>query len=111
MNNGFEIFKNICPEAKKYIKNLLQELKDNGTGILSHEYLGIKLIGMTYHDLIEATKIIEKEGLTITEKDDTGTTYTKIHPAVQILHDDKLMLNQWIEEYELIPGQLRKFKR
>jgi P27 family predicted phage terminase small subunit len=111
MNNEFEIPKKISMEAKQYMKNLLQELRDNGIVKIGLYHGGLIIIAITYHGWIKVAEIIEKEGLTITKKDDNGTTYTKIHPAVQIQHDYKTILNQWIEEFELIPGQLRKFKR
>lgn len=95
----------ICEEAKQYFKNLLQELDYNCIIIKSP----FDIIAWTYHHWMEATSIIEKEGLVIKENG-----ITKIHPAIQIQHDFKNLLNGWIEEFENIleePGYLQKFKR
>lgn len=107
MNKEFKIPAGICSEAKQYVKSLLQELKNNEVEITTVDYLGLEIIAHTYDLFIEATAIIEKEGMTIKENDGS----TKIHPAIQIQYNFKTELNKWIEQYELTTGELQKFKR
>jgi len=101
MNNEFQIPTKICVEAKRFMKHLLDQLKENQIHILGLDHGGLTLMAWTYHTWVKAIAIIEKEGMVVTETNARNTTITKAHPAVKIAYDSNAQLKQWMVEYGL----------
>ena len=97
----FQIPTNICVEAKRFMKHILDQLKEHQIHILGLDYGGLTLMAWNYHHWVKAIEMIEKEGIVVTETNARNTTITKTHPAVKIAYDNNAQLKQWMVEYGL----------
>lgn len=79
---NYTIPDNLEPEARTYMQNVLQMLEDNGI-IENVDEAALQMLAHNYSTFIKASKIVEKEGLTITS--DRGNIAE--HPAVKIARD------------------------
>ena len=92
---------NICLEAKKFMKDLLQVMEDKSIST-ALDSAAINLIAQTYHNYIEATKILQSEGMIITVTTNAGENI-KAHPAVKIQLDSQIQLHKLLVEFGLTP--------
>jgi P27 family predicted phage terminase small subunit len=124
----FHIPTDICLDAKKYMKQLLQELRDKGIEITILDHVSLELIANTYDLWLDATNTYKKEGNIISETNARNTTITKPHPAIKIAFDSGAQLRKLLLDYGLtlgtkiridalqgdlfeeIPPQLQKFR-
>ena len=79
---NFKIPENLEPEARQYMQNVLQMLEDNGI-IEDVDDAALQMLADNYSTFIKASKIVEKDGLTVTS--DRGNIAE--HPAVKIGRD------------------------
>ena len=79
---NYKIPDNLEPEARAYMRNVLQMLEDNGI-IENVDEAALQMLAHNYSTFIKASKIVEQEGLTITS--DRGNIAE--HPAVKIARD------------------------
>ncbi len=99
----FQIPTKICVEAKRYMKHILDQIKKNQIQIIGLDYGGLTLMAWTYHTWVEATTIIEDEGMIVNETNARNTSITKVHPAVKIQYDAHAQLRLLMIEYGLTP--------
>ena len=106
MSGGGEKFKipaKVCLEAKHFMKDLLVQLDLNGVDITGLDHMGLTLMTWSYHNFVQARKVLQAEGLVVRERDARNTTITKPHPAVKIQYDANAQLRQLLVEYHLTP--------
>ena len=103
MEKEFQIPTKICVEAKRFMKHLLTQLKENQILIMGLDYGGLTLMAWAYHTWVEATSTIEDEGMIVRETNARNTTITKAHPAVKIQYDSIAQLRLLMVEYGLTP--------
>ena len=93
---NFVIPKNLELEAKTYMQNVLQMLEENGI-IEDVDDAAIQMLAYNYSTFIKASKIVEKEGLTVTS--DRGNIAE--HPAVKIGRDAQTQALKVMTEFGL----------
>lgn len=92
----FSIPENLEPEAKTYIESVLQMLDNNGI-IDKVDDAALQMLAYNYSTFIKASKIIEKDGLTVTS--DRGNIAE--HPAVKIGRDAQTQALKLMTEFGL----------
>lgn len=92
----FSIPENLEPEAKTYIESVLQMLENNGI-IDKVDDAALQMLAYNYSTFIKASKIIEKDGLTVTS--DRGNIAE--HPAVKIGRDAQTQALKLMTEFGL----------
>jgi len=103
MEKDFQIPTKICVEAKRFMKHLLDQIKQNQIQIIGLDHGGLTLIAWTYHTWVEATTTVEDEGMIVRETNARNTSITKAHPAVKIQYDSIAQLRLLMIEYGLTP--------
>lgn len=93
---NFTMPENLEPEAKAYIESVLQMLKNNGI-IDKVDDAALQMLAYNYSTFIKASKIIEKDGLTVTS--DRGNIAE--HPAVKIGRDAQTQALKLMTEFGL----------
>lgn len=93
---NFTIPENLEPEAKTYIESVLQMLENNGI-IDKVDDAALQMLAYNYSTFIKASKIIEKDGLTVTS--DRGNIAE--HPAVKIGRDAQTQALKLMTEFGL----------
>ena len=93
---NFTIPENLEPEARAYIESVLQMLEDNGI-IDKVDDAALQMLAYNYSTFIKASKIVEKEGLTVTS--DRGNIAE--HPAVKIGRDAQTSALKVMTEFGL----------
>ena len=93
---NFTIPKNLEPEAKEYMKNVLQMLEESGI-IKDVDDAALQMLAYNYSTFIKASKIVEKDGLTVTS--DRGNIAE--HPAVKIGRDAQSQALKVMTEFGL----------
>ncbi len=93
---NFTIPENLEPEARAYIESVLQMLEDNGI-IDKVDGAALQMLAYNYSTFIKASKIVEKEGLTVTS--DRGNIAE--HPAVKIGRDAQTSALKVMTEFGL----------
>ena len=93
---NFVIPKNLEPEAKTYMQNVLQMLEENGI-IEDVDDAAIQMLAYNYSTFIKASTIVEKDGLTVTS--DRGNIAE--HPAVKIGRDAQTQALKVMTEFGL----------
>lgn len=88
----------ICPEAQKYLQDLVDVMTKQDV-LTSMDSAAIELIGNTYHTYITATNVLLKEGYII--KSAKGDT--RAHPAVKIQLDAQIQLTKLFDAFGLNP--------
>lgn len=103
MNKEFHIPTKICLEAKQFMKQLLEHLEDNYVAISGLDHAGLTLISWSYSNYIEATRLIETEGMIVREVNARNSSITKPHPAIKIQYDSNTQLRLLLMEYGMTP--------
>lgn len=101
--------KDISLRAKRYMRDLLGVMKDKGVNS-TLDSAAIQLIGQTYHNYIEATETLAREGMYQTIDTQAGSSL-KAHPAVKVQLDSQVQLTRLLIEFGLTPksrGELKK---
>ena len=93
---NFKIPENLEPEARQYMQNVLQMLEDNGI-IEDVDDAALQMLAYNYSTFIKASKIVEKDGLTVTS--DRGNIAE--HPAVKIGRDAHSLALKVMTEFGL----------
>ena len=93
---NFTIPENLEPEARAYIESVLQMLEENGI-IDKVDGAALQMLAYNYSTFIKASKIVEKEGLTVTS--DRGNIAE--HPAVKIGRDAQTSALKVMTEFGL----------
>lgn len=93
---NFTIPENLEPEAKAYIESVLQMLETNGIKDKVDD-AALQMLARNYSTFIKASKIIEKDGLTVTS--DRGNIAE--HPAVKIGRDAQIQAMKVMQEFGL----------
>ena len=93
---NFTIPENLELEAKTYIESVLQMLKNNGI-IDKVDDAALQMLAYNYSTFIKASKIIEKDGLTV--RSDRGNIAE--HPAVKIGRDAQTQALKLMTEFGL----------
>lgn len=88
----------ICVEAKEYLRGIISVLNTQEV-ITPLDDAALELVGYTYHNWLQATKTILKEGQTV--KSERG--YTKAHPCVKIQLDAQVQLTKLMDSFGLNP--------
>lgn len=96
MSKEFVIPKDIEKDAVEYMKNVLQNLKDNGV-LENVDSAALTMLARNYSMFIKASKQIEKEGLTV--KSDRGNIAP--HPAIKIANDAQTKAMKVMAEFGL----------
>ena len=82
MDDKYNIPSDIEPEAKAYMKNVIEMLESNGV-MESVDSAALTMLARNYSMFIKASKQLEEEGLTVTS--DRGNIAA--HPAIKIAND------------------------
>ena len=98
MKKKESISSTLCPEAQAFIKNLYTLLNKQEI-LTSLDDSAMNLIGGTYHNYIEATKILQKEGMLIT----SPRGERKAHPCIKIQLDAQIQLDKLMDKFGLNP--------
>jgi P27 family predicted phage terminase small subunit len=85
----------ICSEAQTFLDNLTALLKKQNI-LTSLDEDTLVLIGNTYHNYIQATQVLLREGLLNSDE-------TKAHPCIKIQLDAQIQLNKMMFEYGMSP--------
>jgi P27 family predicted phage terminase small subunit len=93
----------ICPEAQTFLDNLTKLLKKQNI-LTSLDEDTLVLIGNTYHNYIQATQILLKEGLLDSEG-------KKAHPCIKIQLDAQIQLNKMMFEYGMSPKARKEISK
>ena len=96
----------LCPEAKKYLVDLRKVLKDSEV-LTSLDDNALEMIGSSYHNYIEATKILREEGLIVRSKNGD----VKAHPCVKIQLDASIQLTKLFESFGLTPKSRKELAK
>jgi len=96
----------LCPEAKKYLVDLRKVLKDSDV-LTSLDDNALEMIGSSYHNYIEATKILREEGLIFKSK----SGEIKAHPCVKIQLDASIQLTKLFESFGLTPKSRKELAK
>jgi len=88
----------ICPEAKKFLQELIDVMESQAI-ITSMDSAAIELIGYTYHSYITATKVLLKDGYIST----STNGFTRPHPCVKIQLDAQIQLTKLFDAFGLNP--------
>jgi P27 family predicted phage terminase small subunit len=100
------VYSNLCPEAQAFIKNLY-DLLNKQKVLTSLDNDAMNLIGGTYHNYIQATKILAKDGMLIT----SPRGELKAHPAVKIQLDSQIQLDKLMDKFGLNPKSRREIAK
>lgn len=103
---NFVIPKNLEPEAIAYMENVLQMLKENGI-IKDVDDAALQMLAYNYSTFVKASKIVEKEGLTVTS--DRGNIAE--HPAVKIGRDAQSQALKVMIEFGLTAKSRSKLQK
>lgn len=96
MKENFKIPKDIEPEAKEYIQNVLDTLEENDV-MEEVDSAALTMLARNYSMFIKANKLIEKEGITVVS--DRGNI--SAHPAVGIAKDAQVQAMKVMAEFGL----------
>ena len=100
---SFKIPLDIEPEAKKYMKEVVSMLTENGL-IERVDDAAIKMLAYNYSTFIKAQKTISKDGLTVIS--DRGNIAE--HPAVKIGKDAQVQAMKVMQEFGLTARSRKK---
>lgn len=106
MKKSGSISSNLCPEAQAFLDNLYALLNDQDV-LTSLDNSAMNLIGGTYHNYIQATKILQKDGLILKSKGGD----MKAHPAVKIQLDSQIQLDKLMDKFGLNPKARKEISK
>ena len=105
MNERFTIPKDIEADAVSYMENVLQNLED--TGVLENvDSAALNMLARNYSMFIQASKQLEKDGLTVIS--DRGNIAP--HPAIRIAKDAQTQAMKVMAEFGLTAKARTKLK-
>ena len=96
----------LCPEAQAFLDNLYEILNEQSV-LTSLDDAAMNLIGSNYHNYIEATKIIQREGLII----ESPRGEKKAHPCVKIQLDASIQLDKLMDKFGLNPKARKEISK
>jgi P27 family predicted phage terminase small subunit len=96
----------LCPEAQKYLIDLRKVLKDSDV-LTSLDDNALEMIGNSYHNFVQATTILRKDGLVFYSK----SGEPKSHPAVKIQLDASIQLTKLFESFGLTPKSRKELAK
>jgi P27 family predicted phage terminase small subunit len=96
----------ICSEAQLFLTNLTTLLKSQEI-LTSLDEDTLQLIGNTYHNYIEATKVIQQDGMLIT----SPRGEKKAHPCIKIQLDAQIQLNKMMDSFGLSPKARKELSK
>lgn len=96
----------ICQEAQDFLRNLYKLLNKQEI-LTSLDDAAMTLIGNTYHNYIQATRILQQDGFTI--KSPRGEI--KSHPAVKIQLDAQIQLDKLMDKFGLNPKSRKEISK
>lgn len=106
MKKKTSVSSNLCPEAQTFIDNLYALLNKQEI-LTSLDDAAMNLIGGTYHNYIEATKILQKEGMLI----ESPRGEKKAHPCIKIQLDAQIQLDKLMDKFGLNPKSRREISK
>lgn len=106
MKKGVNIPEGICPEAQKYLSDLIELMEKEGIRT-SLDSSTIELIGYTYHNFITAQKIVLEEGQLIT----SPRGEKKPHPCVKIALDSQIQLDKLTSAFGMNPKARKEIQK
>jgi P27 family predicted phage terminase small subunit len=96
----------LCDEAKVFLDNLYLLLNEQDI-LTSLDDSAMNLIGNTYHNYIQATKLIQTEGMIIT----SPRGEKKAHPAVKMQLDAQIQLDKLMDKFGLNPKARKEISK
>jgi P27 family predicted phage terminase small subunit len=92
-------------QAREYILSIKDDLIHRGI-IAEIDRAGILALGMCYHRMVEAERILLKEGVMI-----RGYRNSKIkHPACMVLKQSEGQYYKWCEQFGLTPASRQRLR-
>jgi P27 family predicted phage terminase small subunit len=96
----------LCPEAKKFLSNVIEVMKDNDL-MTSLDFDAVELLGITYHNWFKAQQTVIDEGqFFVTKSGDK-----KVHPCVKIALDEKIQLTKLFEALGMTPKARKEINK
>jgi P27 family predicted phage terminase small subunit len=103
-SNSFK--SSLCPEAQSFLDNIYELLNEQEV-LTSLDDATMNLIGATYNNYIEATKILQEKGLLIT----SPRGEIKAHPAVKIQLDAQIQLDKLLDKFGMNPKSRKEISK
>lgn len=92
----YKVPSDVCKEAKAYMKDVLEKLEDSGV-LENVDVAALDMLARNYSMFINASKQLEKEGVTIENRQGNIVK----HPAVTIAKDAQVQAVKIMQEFGL----------
>jgi P27 family predicted phage terminase small subunit len=96
----------ICEEAKMFLNNLIELLKEQDI-LTSLDASALELLGYTYDNYIKATRVIQNKGFTIM----SPRGESKSRPEVKIQIDSLIQINKIMDSFGLNPRARKEISK
>jgi P27 family predicted phage terminase small subunit len=98
--------KDICDEAKQFLKDIIEVLEKENI-LTSLDSSAVELLGNSYHIYIESSKRVKQDGITIM----SPRGELKSHPSLKTMLDAQIQITKLMDSFGLTPKARKEISK